>query len=203
MNSSVTTVLPRNGVVSLLTRGVLLVAVTMGLFVVVSPRPAGALENHCGRISQALVVSAGFMNAATPVVTKYNYTTPSKNTKNAFGTTYDFGSTGPVISCLAPADLKSLAKTNKTSTSVSAFVSWLRRQPGLNLRPTAIASIADQFTTGTGAQHGLGSLAKAASVRLDVFTVQNQYVVLLRTTPGLMAVYGSLQNLGMAIAGTL
>jgi hypothetical protein len=156
----------------------------------------------CGVLTSALVTSAGYTHALSPVVTPYNYTMTSANETNALGTTYDFGVHATVVSCVAPRDIKKLAKAAKVKNSAAAYLAWMVKDSNGTMIPTTIGSTKDWVDYGNGKEDGLGSFVSDTSIRLDAFRA-GRYIILIQTSPALTAAVPPLQRLVAAITAAL
>jgi len=143
---------------------------------------AGAsTAQSCAKLTKAAVVADGFTKATCPIVTPYNYAKGASNPANALGTTYDFGAKALVIGCVSPADLKQLSieaqGAKKPTMSATAYMNYMVKQSAGAMMKTKVGQVWDYLDYGDGKQDGLGSTAKAGTVRLDAW-VANNYIVL-------------------------
>ena len=148
---------------------------------------AGATQvGSCSSLTKAVVVSDGFTGAATPKITPHNYTKASANSANALGTTIDFGSKALVIGCVSPADIKKLSVialgSSKPAMTTTQYMAYLVKQSAGAMIKTPVGGVSDYLDQGNGKEDGLGSTAKASSVRLDAWITGN-YIVLTFTVP--------------------
>jgi hypothetical protein len=143
---------------------------------------ANAASTSCAAITKALVVSDGFTSATGPVTTAYNYTKSSANATNSLGTTIDFGSKSLVVACVSPADIAKLVGKGKTMTA-DAYLAKMAKDSAGAMKKTMVGGVADYLDFGNGKEDGLGSTAKAGSVRLDAWVAGGQYVILTFTGP--------------------
>jgi hypothetical protein len=170
------------------TRLLAVAGLVAGSFVAISPAAYSAgLTNHCGYLNQQ-VLQPYYPTVGVPTSTPYNYAAGAKNLTHAIGTTVDYGTGFPVISCVSPDDLTKIgAKLRKTFTA-SSYVTYLTTSLGRPFKKTFVVGTWDYVAGSTGAASGVGSLAKAASIRLDLFDVSNKYVLLIQTSPGTTAI---------------
>jgi ribosomal protein L30E len=147
---------------------------------------AAAKPQGCASITKAVVVADGFKSATKPKITHYSYSKPASNAANALGTTIDFGPKALVVSCVSPADLKklSVAAQGKMAPTMSAasYMTYLVNQSAGAMKQTPVGGVSDYLDFGNGKEDGLGSTAKASSVRLDAWVAGN-YIILTQTAP--------------------
>ena len=165
--------------------------------------PAGALTSTCKTISKALVIQTGYTDATGPNVTAYNYTNKAANAANAVGTTLDFGPTSVVISCLAPSDLtKTATLLHKPAFTPESYLAYMKATiPGLQSQN--IMGIPTLTRTVPGSTAGLGSMTKAAKLRVDAFMVRADYVIIVESIPTLVSPGISLKYLVLGIVRSL
>lgn len=165
--------------------------------------PAGALTSTCKTISKALVVQSGYTSATAPKITPYNYTNKAANAAHAVGTTLDFGPTSVVVSCLAPSDLaKTATLLHKPTFTPETYLAYMKSTiPGL--QQTSIMGIPALTRTVPGSVAGLGSMAKAPSLRVDAFMVRADYVIIIESIPTLVSPGISLKYLVLGVVRSL
>jgi hypothetical protein len=147
---------------------------------------AATTTSACSAITKAAVVPDGFTGATSPKITNYNYSKPSANAANSLGTTIDFGAKALVVSCVSPADIKKLSVTaqgaSKPAMTATQYMAYMVKQSAGAMKKTPVGDVSDYLDFGSGKEDGLGSTAKAGSVRLDAWVAGN-YIVLTFTAP--------------------
>lgn len=147
---------------------------------------ANAATPTCGAITKAVVVADGYSKATTPVVTTYNYKKSSANAANSLGTTIDFGSKALVVACVSPADIKKLSiaaqGASKPTMSATQYMAYMVKQSAGAMTKKSVGGVSDFLDMGNGKEDGLGSTAKAGSLRLDAW-VAGKYIVLTFSAP--------------------
>jgi len=159
------------------------VLATASLALPLSASSASAAAMSCGALTKTALVADGFTSATGPVVTPYNYAKVSANPANALGTTYDFGAKALVVSCVSPADIAKLsALAGHPHQSAAQYMAYLVAQSSGAMVKTPVGGTDDYLDFGNGKQDGLGSSARAFSVRLDAWVAHN-YIFLTFITP--------------------
>lgn len=147
---------------------------------------AASATGLCSSLTKAVVAADGYTGATTPKITSYNYTKISANAANSLGTTIDFGAKALVVSCVSPADIKKLSAiaqgSSKPTMSTAAYMAYLVKQSAGAMKKTPVGGVSDYLDMGSGKEDGLGSTAKAGSVRLDAWIAGN-YIILTFTVP--------------------
>jgi hypothetical protein len=159
---------------------------------------AAATKASCGSLTKSLITTSGFSGATGPVVTPYNYKKISANQANALGTTYDFGPKAIVISCVAPSDISRLSilaqGSMKKPMNATAYMNYLVKQAAGAMKKTPVGGVSDYLDFGNGKEDGVGSLAKAGSIRLDAWVAHN-YIFLTFSQPATATPSTGLLNL--------
>lgn len=165
----------------------LAVATLLGSLVLVSPAVSGAsAAKGCGALTLQAVKADGYTAATGPSVTPYNYANANANAANAVGTTIDFGKSALIVGCLDPAHLASAWKAQGfagKATTAQAFMADLVAASQGAMTATKVGGVTDYLDYGNGKEDGLGSLSKAASLRLDAWVANGKYVVLTFSAP--------------------
>lgn len=147
---------------------------------------ANAAAPSCSAITKSAVITDGYTKATTPVITAYNYTKSSANAANSLGTTIDFGSKALVVACVSPADIKKLSVAvqgaSKPSMTATQYMAYMVKQSAGAMTKKSVGGIDDYLDLGNGKEDGLGSTAKAGSLRLDAW-VAGQFIVLTFSAP--------------------
>jgi hypothetical protein len=143
---------------------------------------AQAAKGSCASITKALVVADGYKAATAPKLTPYNFANTAANEKNALGTTIDFGAKALVVGCVSPADIAKYSG-GKKMTATQYLASVVKDSAGA-MKKTPVAGINDYLDFGNGKEDGVGSTAKAGSLRLDAW-VAGKYVILTFSAPAI------------------
>jgi hypothetical protein len=184
---------------SLLLSAALTVA-TLGLGTATGVSAATPTPVGCAALTKAVLVHDGFTAATGPVVTPYNYKKASANQTNAIGTTIDFGAKAIVISCVSPADIAAVHPKN-TPTATAYMASIVKDSAGAMVKKM-VGGVADYLDFGNGKEDGLGSMSKAAGLRLDAW-VAGRYLVFADTTPASVVPSKALLNFIATTISTL
>ena len=159
-----------------------------GLVTVPSPFAlnANAATPSCAAITKTAVVTDGYTKATTPVVTVYNYAKSSANAANSLGTTLDFGSKALVVACVSPADINKLSVAaqgaSKPAMTATQYMAYMVKQSAGAMTKKTVGGVSDYLDLGNGKEDGLGSTAKAGSLRLDAW-VAGKFIVLTFSAP--------------------
>jgi hypothetical protein len=163
----------------------LLGSLTLSSTIATSAGAAGSSVS-CASITKSVIVADGFTGATTPKVTPYNYTTSSANPANSLGTTIDFGSKALVVACVSPSDIKKLSViahgSSKPPMTATQYMAYQVKQSAGAMVKTPVGGVSDFLDFGSGKEDGLGSTAKAGSVRLDAW-VAGKYIFLTFIAP--------------------
>lgn len=147
---------------------------------------ANAATPSCSAITKSAVIADGYTNASTPVVTTYNYAKPSTNAANSLGTTIDFGAKALVVACVSPADIKKLSiaaqGASKPAMTATQYIAYMVKQSAGAMTKKSVGGVSDYLDLGNGKEDGLGSTAKAGSLRLDAWVV-GKFIVLTFSAP--------------------
>ena len=143
---------------------------------------AQAATGSCASITKALVVADGYKSASTPKLTPYNFANTSANEPNALGTTIDFGAKALVVGCVSPADIAKYSGSKKPAMTATQYLASVVKQSAGAMKKTAVGGVSDYLDFGNGKEDGVGSTAKAGSLRLDAW-VAGKYVILTFSTP--------------------
>jgi len=147
---------------------------------------ANAATSHCDSITKAVVTAAGYTAATEPVITKYNFKKPSANAANALGTTIDFGPKALVVGCVSPAEIAKLSAAaqgkGKPAMTATKYLEYMAKKSAGAMKKTSVGGVTDYLDFGNGKEDGLGSTAKAGSVRLDTW-VAGKYIILTFSQP--------------------
>jgi hypothetical protein len=141
---------------------------------------AQAATGSCASITKALVVADGYKAATSPKTTPYNFANTAANEANALGTTIDFGAKALVVGCVSPADIAKYSG-GKKMTATQYLASVVKDSAGA-MKKTPVAGVNDYLDFGNGKEDGVGSTAKAGSLRLDAW-VAGKYVILTFSAP--------------------
>jgi len=147
---------------------------------------ANAATPSCSAITKSAVIADGYTNATTPVITAYNYAKPSANAANSLGTTIDFGAKALVVACVSPADIKKLSiqaqGASKPAMTATQYMAYMVKQSAGAMTKKSVGGVSDFLDLGNGKEDGLGSTAKAGSLRLDAW-VAGKFIVLTFSAP--------------------
>ena len=147
---------------------------------------ANAATSSCSAITKSAVIADGYTRATTPIITAYNYTKASANAANSLGTTIDFGSKALVVACVSPADIKKLSVAaqgaSKPSMTATQYLAYMVKQSAGAMTKKSVGGVGDYLDMGNGKEDGLGSTAKAGSLRLDAW-VAGRFIVLTFSAP--------------------
>ena len=140
---------------------------------------AQATTSSCAVITKAVVVADGYKAATNPKRTPYNFTNTAANEANALGTTIDFGAKGLVVGCVSPADI---AKYSGGKMNATQYLASIVKASAGAMKKTAVGGVNDYLDFGNGKEDGVGSTAKAGSLRLDAW-VAGKNVILTFSAP--------------------
>lgn len=147
---------------------------------------AQAVGGSCASITKALVVADGYKPATGPTTTPYNFAKPASNQANALGTTIDFGAKALVVGCISPADIAKYSVAangaKKPVMSATQYLAYVVKQSAGAMKKTTVGGVSDYLDFGNGKEDGVGSTAKAGSLRLDAW-VAGKYVILTFSAP--------------------
>ena len=147
---------------------------------------AQAAGGSCASITKALVIADGYKSATGPTTTPYNFAKPSANQANALGTTIDFGAKALVVGCISPADIAKYSVAGngakKPVMTATQYLAYVVKQSAGAMKKTPVAGVSDYLDFGNGKEDGVGSTAKAGSLRLDAW-VAGKYVILTFSAP--------------------
>ena len=143
---------------------------------------AQAATGSCASITKALVVADGYKLATTPKLTPYNFANPSANEANALGTTIDFGAKALVVGCVSPSDIAKYSGSKKPAMTATQYLASVVKQSAGAMKKTPVGGVNDYLDFGNGKEDGVGSTAKAGSLRLDAW-VAGKYVILTFSAP--------------------
>lgn len=147
---------------------------------------ANAATPSCSAITKSAVIADGYTKATGPVVTAYNYAKPSANAANSLGTTIDFGAKALVVACVSPADIKKLSVAaqgaSKPAMTATQYMAYMVKQSAGAMTKKSVGGVSDYLDLGNGKEDGLGSTAKAGSLRLDAW-VAGKFIILTFSAP--------------------
>ena len=147
---------------------------------------ANAAFPSCSAITKSAVIADGYTKATAPVVTAYNYAKSSANAANSLGTTIDFGAKALVVACISPADIKKLSiaaqGASKPAMTATQYMDYMVKQSAGAMTKKSVGGVSDYLDLGNGKEDGLGSTAKAGSLRLDAW-VAGKFIVLTFSAP--------------------
>jgi len=143
---------------------------------------AEASTGSCSSITKALVVADGYKLATTPTTTPYNFSNTSANQANALGTTIDFGAKALVVGCVSPADIAKYSGSKKPVMTATQYLASVVKASAGAMKKTPVGGVSDYLDFGNGKEDGVGSTAKAGSLRLDAW-VAGKYVILTFSAP--------------------
>jgi len=147
---------------------------------------ANATTSSCLALTKSAVVADGYANATTPTITAYNYAKLSANAANSLGTTIDFGSKALVIACVSPTDIKKLSVAvqgaSKPAMTATQYMAYMVKQSSGAMTKRSVGGVSDYLDLGNGKEDGLGSTAKAGSLRLDAW-VAGKFIILTFSAP--------------------
>jgi len=141
-----------------------------------------AATGSCSSITKALVIFDGYKAATEPTITPYNFANTSANQANALGTTIDFGAKALVVGCISPADIAKYSGSKKPVMTATQYLASVVKASAGAMKKTPVGGVSDYLDFGNGKEDGVGSTAKAGSLRLDAW-VAGKYVILTFSAP--------------------